>query len=100
MPDLKYNTSDLRDSAAKYRDIADEMKSVKTDLKKQISDLKDVYWKSEAGEEFMNLYEDSWATNVDKYVAVLREMASILEKAANDYDDVTSKIKTIPEIEI
>lgn len=98
MPDLKFNTEELRASAHIYRQIGDELKSVKTSLKDQIADLKNVYWKSGAGDAFLELYEDSWAVNVDKYIAVLREMANILDRVATDYDSVTQKIKTIPEI--
>ncbi len=98
MPDLKFNTEDMRNSAQQYRSIAEELANVKKTLKQQISDLKDIYWKSEAGEEFMNLYEDTWAVNVDKYVAVLEEMADILDRAAKDYDSITGKISEIPEI--
>lgn len=100
MPDLKYNTEDMRGSAEKYREIADELENVKKDLKKQIEDLKAVYWRSEAGNAFMKMYQDTWAVNVEKYIAVLREMARILDRAAGDYDSVTQKMKSIPGIQI
>lgn len=99
MPDLKYDTDAMRESAEKYKDIADDLEEVKEVLKGQITDLKEVYWKTDAGEAFMNMYEDTWAKNVDKYIAVLREMSGLLNRAARDYDSVTSKLKTVPEVQ-
>lgn len=100
MADLQYNTEIMRQSAKGYVDIAKKLGNIKTDLEKQIEDLKAVYWKSDAGEAFMDMYEDSWAVNVEKYIAVLEEMAKLLERAAADYDSVTVKLKQIPGISI
>jgi hypothetical protein len=46
------------------------------------------------------MYEDGWADNVDKYVAVLNEMARQLDAAANEYDKVTAKLKEIEGVSI
>lgn len=100
MPDLKYDTEMMRTVAGEYRDIAKTMNTLEKSLKKQISDLKGIYWKSDAGDAFQEAYEDGWANNVDKYVAVLNEMASQLDKAAGDYDSVTKKLNRIDGITI
>ncbi len=100
MPDLQYDTGELRRSAKRYRDSADKMKKVKTELQKSISDLKTVHWKSEAGTAFQEMYENTWSVNAEKYAAVMEEMASQLERAAEDYDDVTRKLKSIEGIDI
>lgn len=98
MADLEYDTDEMRSSAQKYREIAVDLGTVEKDLKKQIADLKSVYWQSDAGDAFMDMYEETWAANVDKYILVLDKMASLLDQAANDYDSVTEKLKTIPEV--
>lgn len=100
MPDLKYDTETMRAAATSYRDIASRMSLLEKSLKGQIADLKGVYWKSDAGTSFQNMYEDGWAKNVDKYAAVLDEMAGQLEKAANEYDKITAKLRRIDGITI
>ena len=100
MADLKYNTEKLRATALKYREIAGELKSLKETLSKQIEDLKDIHWKSEAGKKFQEVYKEGWADNVNKYVGVLEEMATQIEYAANEYDLVTVKLKSIEGISV
>ena len=100
LPDLKYDTEELRNSAKRYRETAEKLTQVKKELKKSISDLKNVYWKSTAGTAFQDMYEETWAVNVEKYAAVMKEMAGQLDKAAADYDDVTNKLKNIDGIDI
>lgn len=100
MPDLKYDTETMRDTATKYREIATTMQDLQKTLKKEIEDLKNNYWKSAAGTAFQEMYEEGWSTNVDKYVKILEEMARQLDKAANDYDDITVKLNAIEGVKI
>lgn len=91
MPDLQYDTECMRKSAKTFYEKAELLITVKDDLKKQIDDLKSIYWQSDAGDAFMNMYKDTWADNVEKYAAVLKEMSKLLEKAADDYDEVSKE---------
>lgn len=100
MADLKYDTETMRTVANSYRETAVTMGNLEKKLKKQIADLKDIYWKSDAGTAFQEMYEEGWADNVDDYIAVLNEMARQLDKAANDYDTVTAKLNCIDGISI
>ncbi len=100
MPDLKYDTEMMRTTASNYREIASTMLSLEEILKKQIADLKYAYWKSDAGTAFQMMYEEGWAANVGKYVAVLNEMAVQLDRAAGEYDNVTAKLREIDGISV
>lgn len=100
MADLKYDTEIMRTTAKNYRQIAITMSELQKKLKQQIGDLKNIYWKSDAGTAFQNMYEEGWADNVNKYMAVLNEMAEQLDVAADEYDKVTEKIKEIAGISI
>jgi len=71
------------------------MEKNKKELRQTISDLKSTYWKSFAGDQFQDLYEDGWAKNVEKYIDVLDEMAEQLDKAAIEYDKVTDQLRKI-----
>jgi len=94
MADLKYDTLTMRETAHKYREIAINLRDLQISLQKHIHDLKNTYWKSDAGAAFQSMYDDDCVKNLDKYVAVLDEMAGQLDKAARDYDSVTSKLQS------
>lgn len=100
MAGLKYDTGTMRETASKYREIARTMTKLQNTLKKQIADLKSVYWKSDAGDAFQKMYEGNWADNVNKYVAVLDEMANQLDTAANEYDKITVELKQIEGVSV
>lgn len=86
---LRYDTDYMRTSATKLDSTATQMLQVKSRLNTSINSLVANYWKSDAGDAFKETYSSDWGNNVDKYVAVLREMAKMLRRAANEYDAVT-----------
>lgn len=100
MADLKYDTDSMRTVASEYRAIAEKMSTLEVTLKNAISELKDEYWRSDAGDAFQEMYEEDWAKNVDKYVLVLGEMARQLDIAADDYDQVTARLREIDGISV
>lgn len=83
--DLRYDTEAIGKAISEYKDIATNMDELKTELSKLFESLKNDDWKSKAGEAFANKYEDNWAANVDKYIAVVNELADILEYVNNNY---------------
>lgn len=100
MAKLKYDTDTMRRTARRYKEKAVELQKVKDDLKKMISSLKEEDWKSDAGDAFMKMYDDSWASNVEKYIAVLNEMADLLERAAGDYESINQYLRQIPGVRV
>ena len=95
MPNLKYDTDTMRQVAADYIDTANTLTGLGRDLEKQIADLRNIYWKSDAGAGFQERYKEGWMNNVNNYAAVLQEMSAELNKAAEDYDRVTAKLREI-----
>lgn len=91
MADLKFDTNSLKTAAENYRTTASDMKTLRKTLKTDIADLKSKFWRSNAGDAFQDMYEDNWAENVDKYVAVMEELARLLDKAAADYEQIATK---------
>lgn len=83
--DLRYDTEAINTAITDYREIVTEMDELKTELSKLFEQLKDEDWKSKAGEAFSNKYEEGWAANVDKYIAVVNELADILEYVNTNY---------------
>ena len=86
MADLAFNTEEIRGTAKIFRENAENMLQLKDELRGKIQNLKDVNWKSEGGAAFQELYEDNWSKNVEKYGAMLKEMAGMLDDAAKDYE--------------
>ena len=91
MADLAFDTEEIRGTAKTFRETGDDMMSLRKELSAKISNLKDVNWKSDGGKAFQEMYEDDWCKNVDKYVAMLKEMAGMLDSAAADYDALAEK---------
>lgn len=91
MADLKFDTGALKTAAKNYRTTASNMATLRKKLQTDIGDLKSKYWKSKAGDAFQDMYEENWADNVDKYVAVMEELARLLDKASMDYEQLASK---------
>lgn len=83
--DLRYDTDAITKVINEYRTIATDMDKLKKDLSNLFVQLKDEDWKSKAGEAFSNKYEENWAENVDKYIAVVNELANILEHVNDNY---------------
>lgn len=83
--DLRYDTEAISKAITEYRDIATEMDTLKKELSTLFVQLKDEDWKSKAGEAFSEKYEEDWAANVDKYTAVVNELANILEHVNTNY---------------
>lgn len=86
---LRYDTDAMRTAANKYEAQADKMLTVKNGLNKSIDTLVSEHWRSDAGKAFEQTYSADWGQNVDKYVAVLMELAKMLRKVASEYDAVT-----------
>lgn len=92
---LRYDTEKMRNSARKYESIANEMISVKNEINTQVKSLISNDWLSNAGIAFSEMYSSDWGNNVDKYVAVLQEFATMLRNAAKKYDEVTKLAERI-----
>ena len=86
---LRYDTNAMREAASKYEAQANKMLEVRNDLNESIDTLVSVYWRSNAGKAFEQTYSADWGQNVNKYVAVLKELAKMLRKVASEYDAVT-----------
>ena len=100
MADVQYNVNNLMESADDYRALADQIGEIKEQLGVSIAQLKDRYWVSDGGSAFMQMYEESWADMVEKYILVLQELSILLNKAAVNYMDMTEKLNDIPEVHV
>ena len=95
MPDLRYDTEDIKATAQLFENTGKDMLDLKSKLSSQIAALKDTYWVSSGGEAFQEAYEDNWGDNIVKYVDVLNEMARLLKDAAGEYERLESRARAL-----
>lgn len=95
MPDLQFNLEEMKTAADEYRSVADDMEKIKKQLKKRIDNLKEESWISDAGSKFQEIYDDQWSKNVEQYIIVLRQYASMLDDARQKYSMVKEEADRI-----
>lgn len=93
--DLKFDVDAFSTAINEYNSVSEELMKIKCDLETQLQNLKDGYWKTQAGEAFLNQYNQGWADNVQKYILVLQELAKLLKRAQSDYSQLECEIKNI-----
>lgn len=94
MADLKFSCDDFSSAITKYGEVATSLKSTKDTLVQKMADLKSC-WQSDAGVAFESFYNDNWVAHVDLYVSVLEQLAELLQKACNEYEQLEEKIPKI-----
>lgn len=95
MPDLKFNLDEFDRAVSGYENTAKNISDLKDTLTRHIEDLKNIYWKSQGGDAFMEKYKDGWADVVDQYVIVLMEFAQMIQQARNEYADLEEQARHI-----
>lgn len=88
--DLAFDTGALRQYGSEYANIAKELRDMATKLDNCLSDLKENGWTTPAGTAFHKMTETNWKNNIEKYAALLDTLKSILDDAANQYDQLVS----------
>ena len=85
---LKYNTEAMDSVVKSYRECADQMDQLYNQMQNLVDNLEGA-WKTEAGNEFFKKFDEEWVEGFKQYKEVLRHMANSLEKAENQYSELT-----------
>lgn len=93
--DLKFDVDAFSTAINEYNSVAEELMKIKCDLETHLQRLKDEYWQTQAGQAFLDKYNQGWADNVKKYILVLQELANLLKRAQSDYAQLEDEIKNI-----
>ena len=88
--DLAFDTSVLRRCGEDYSKIAEELRTMAQNLNKSLADLAASGWTTPAGTAFQKMAETNWESNIQKYADLLDTLRSILDAAAQDYDNLVS----------
>lgn len=94
MADLKFDCEAFNNAITQYRSVATAMEDNKRTLIKKMDELKDS-WQSDAGVAFSSFYNENWGAHVDQYVAILNQLAKLLEKARDEYAELEKQIPKI-----
>ena len=84
--DLAFDTTVLRNCAAKYNDIATELRTMCTRLDTCIGNLKNEGWTTPAGTVFYEMTKTNWSENIEKYAALLNTLSTILTESSAAYE--------------
>lgn len=88
--DLAFDTLVLKQAANDYARVAEELRTMAGNLDDLILNLKDSGWTTPAGTAFYEMTNTNWSKNIEKYAALLETLETILNEAADDYDELMS----------
>lgn len=87
---LRINDELFRKAKNQYVLSANDMKSLKNEIENAVNEIRNS-WKSEAGKEFFDFFEEDWCSNMEDYINVLNHMAENMEIANNKYREIFNK---------
>ena len=83
---LAFDTTQMRKYAKEYTNIAQNLENIAKEFNDCLITLKNDGWTTPAGSAFQKMTEENWSENINKYVALLKTLAKILENASSKYD--------------
>lgn len=86
--DLAFDTGVLKKAAKEYAGIAKDLRTMAQKLDSLLQQLEDSGWTTPAGSAFHEMTSTNWQQNIEKYAGLLETLDSILQKAADEYDDL------------
>lgn len=87
---LEFNTETLTTQATAINRIADDLEKEQADLRSAIVQLRDD-WKTGAGAEFFEKYDEDWTKILDNHIKLLRDLVDALDYAAAHYEPVADE---------
>lgn len=88
--DLAYDTDVFRQATQTYCDVAIDLRQKVSDMQKCLDTLTDSGWTTPAGIAFLNMVDDNWSQNIEKYADLLDTLQQILIEASQKYDELTT----------
>lgn len=101
MADFKIDTSTFTAVKQSYTDAScgsygsGGMMDIVNHLNQQINNLQNINWKSDASQLFYKKYNNQWAENVKKYVAVIDCMSDLISKAQSSYENLATEAEKL-----
>lgn len=93
---LSFCTEELETAARNYSEIAEDLSTMKEELCKLLDALKDEGWTTNAGKAFADMVAVDWGETIDRYCDMLKTLADILTKSADQYENLMeSELETI-----
>lgn len=91
---ITFDLDKITDMQTKVDNIATELETLSSQLTQEMDLLKET-WKTPAGKKFWEDYNDGWKNEVEKYIATIETLHSILSAAATAYGNIEQEAKVL-----
>ncbi len=91
MAKFRVDTDVLQSTINTYATVIDDIEKAISDAQKAIDVLRTSGWKTNASRAFFDNYDNSWKTNVNNRVKVIKHLKECLEDAKSDYEALCSE---------
>lgn len=89
--DLAFDTDALRTAANKYKQVSTDLSALSNQLNSLLSQLVASGWTTNAGKAFQKMVEQDWSEALSRYCDLLETLSSILNEAAERYEDLVDQ---------
>ena len=90
MAKFRVNTDTLQETIYAYQTAISDIEQAVKDAQQAIDTLKTSGWTTNASREFFNNFDNSWKTNINNRIKVVKHLKSCLEDAKADYEELYS----------
>jgi len=92
---LKVDLDQLNETITAYEKSYNDFESLIQTLSASVEALKNTGWKSAASEAFFLTYDETWKTNMQMHLKIIKHLKECLINAKNEYEALYESIPSI-----
>ena len=92
---LKVDLEQLSETITMYDKSYNDFESLIKTLSASVDALQNTGWKSAASEAFFQTYEETWKTNMQMHLKIIKHLKECLINAKNEYEALYESISSI-----
>lgn len=85
MADIYIDMDTMRQAIQGYGNVIGQIERNVDAMKRSMQELNSKYWQSDAGDAFVEKFQEKWSKGMQQYLETLRHMCGLLEKAQREY---------------
>ncbi|BCN32349.1 WXG100 family type VII secretion target [Anaeromicropila herbilytica] len=93
--DFSFDTEIFHKASRAFQKDADSLSEIDKNLVQKIKNLKEIGWKSEAGEKFFDKIDSHWSKDIKRYADLMNDLAVIINYASKQFDTISEQAKYI-----
>ncbi|ROR31758.1 WXG100 family type VII secretion target [Mobilisporobacter senegalensis] len=90
-----YETEVFAQASKAFNDSAATLKEMKDNLVTRIDDLRNIGWKSDAGNSFFEIIDHNWSNDIERYVDLMEDLSTMITYAIQQFESVSEQAKSI-----